>query len=185
MTDDALLADIIERTAGQSRADRGKAARTIALLAQAAPERIVPYSAAIADGLHRPEARTRRELLEAVTALVAVDARNCEKAIPGAEASLYDDTSGAARLAAFRFLARYGATTENRSERVWPLIDEALQCYHGDPEFRDMLTETIDFAQGHLSPTVRGELHDRMAFDAANTRGQLGRRAREIVALTE
>ena len=85
------------------------------------------------------------------------------------------------RLAAMRFLCKLGATTENRSERVWPLIDEAIQCYHGDLEFQDMLVSVIDFSAGKLAPSVKKELGARMAVDASNGKGPLKRRAQQII----
>lgn len=179
--DEALLKTVVEETAGESRARRQKASAVIALVAQEHPEALVLYAAALADGLHRPEAKTRWELLSALVEIVPVDARACEKALPGAEVCLYDEVSVTARTAAFRFIARYGATTETRSEKVWPLLDEAIQCYHGDPEFDDMLTETCGFASGNVSREVRSQLASRMAFDAANSRGLVGRRAKQIV----
>ena len=94
---------------------------------------------------------------------------------------MFDEESGPVRLAAMRFLCRLGATTENRSERVWPLIDEGIQCYHGDMEFQDMLVAVVDFSAGSLSSRVKGELAARMKFDAANGRGALKRRAAQIL----
>ena len=80
-----------------------------------------------------------------------------------------------------RFLCRLGATTEKRSEKVWSLIDEGIQCYHGDLEFQDMLIAVIDFSQGKLAPEVKAALADRMRFDATNGRGMLKKRAIQIV----
>ena len=80
-----------------------------------------------------------------------------------------------------RFLCALGATTENRSEKVWPLLDEAIQCYHGDLEFLDMLVAVIDLSSGKLAPQVKEELAARMKFDAENGKGQLGKRAAQIV----
>ena len=85
------------------------------------------------------------------------------------------------RLAAMRFLCKLGATTENRSERVWPLIDEAIQCYHGDLEFQDMLVSVIDFSAGKLAPSVKKELGARMAFDASNGQRAAQARAQQII----
>ena len=107
--------------------------------------------------------------------MVDHDSRTCDKAVPGAETALFDEESGPVRLAAMRFLCKLGATTENRSERVWPLIDEAIQCYHGDLEFQDMLVSVIDFSAGKLAPSVKKELGARMAFDASNGKGPLKR----------
>ena len=85
------------------------------------------------------------------------------------------------RLAALRFLCKIGATTENRSEKTWPLIDEAIQCYHGDLEFGDMLVAVVEYSQGKLSDSVKAALAERMAFDAANSKGSLQRRAQQIL----
>lgn len=79
-----------------------------------------------------------------------------------------------------RFLCTLGATTENRSEKVWPLIDEGIQCYHGDVEFNEMLVALVDFSAGKLSPSVKKEFAARMKFDADNGKGTLGKRAGQI-----
>ena len=128
-----------------------------------------------------PEAQTRWECLDALTYVVSFDSRPCDKAIPGAEAALFDEDSGPLRLAAMRFLCKLGATTEKRSEKVWPLIDEGIQCYHGDLEFQDMLLAVIDFSQGKLDGSVKSALADRMRFDAENGKGMLKRRANQII----
>ena len=87
-------------------------------------------------------------MLEALTIMVDFDSRTCAKALPEAESSLFDEESGPVRLGAMRFLCKYGATTAARSEKVWPLIDEGIQCYHGDLEFNDMLVALTDFSKG-------------------------------------
>ena len=142
---------------------------------------MIPLGAAVIDALNRPEAQTRWECLDILTTMVDHDSRTCDKAVPGAETALFDEESGPVRLAAMRFLCKLGATTENRSERVWPLIDEAIQCYHGDLEFQDMLVSVIDFSAGKLAPSVKKELGARMAFDASNGKGPLKRRAQQII----
>ena len=86
------------------------------------------------------------------------------------------------RLAAMRFVCRIGATTEARSERTWPLIDEAIQCYHGDLEFQDMLVAVTEYSTGSLSDGVKTDLAARMSFDAGNAKGVLKKRAAQIVA---
>jgi hypothetical protein len=80
-----------------------------------------------------------------------------------------------------RFLCKLGSTTENRSDKAWPLIDEAIQCYHGDLEFQEMLVAVIGFSEGKLSQNVRGELAARMKFDADNGHGALKNRAQQII----
>lgn len=172
---------LVEALSGSSRRERQNAAATLAVIAKEHPGLLSPHGNAIIDALNRPEAQTRWECLDILTSLVDTDSRTCDKAIPGAEMALFDEESGPVRLAAMRFLCKLGSTTENRSERVWPLIDEGIQCYHGDFEFQDMLVAVIDFASGKLAPQVKDELAARMAFDASNGKGTLKRRAQQII----
>lgn len=173
--------ELIDNLSGASRRDRQNSASVLALVAKEKPELLIEYSSAFVDALNRPEAQTRWECLDIVTSLIVVDSRTCEKAVPGAETALFDEDSGPVRLAAMRFVCRYGATTENRSEKLWPLIDEAIQCYHGDLEFNDMLNAVIEFSGGKLASSVKQELSDRMKFDAENSKGSLKRKAQQIL----
>lgn len=170
----------IETLSSDNRRERQKAASVIAAMAKENPPKMSEFISEILDALDRPEAQTRWEALDALTELVPVDSRNCEKAIVGAENALFDEDSGPLRLAAMRFLCRFGATTEARSEKVWGLIDEGIQCYHGDLEFQDMLVAVIDFSAGKLAPSVAEELAARMKFDAENGKGTLKKRATQI-----
>lgn len=163
-----------------SRRERQQAASVIAAMTKENPAKMSEFIGGILDALDCPEAQTRWEALDALTELVAVDSRNCEKAIVGAENALFDEDSGPLRLAAMRFLCKLGATTEARSEKVWSLIDEGIQCYHGDLEFQDMLVAVIDFSAGKLAPSVAEELAARMKFDAENGKGTLKKRATQI-----
>lgn len=175
------LEKLFENLEGSSRRTRQLSASVLAVIARENPELVVDRANAFVDALNRPEAQTRWECLDALTELVAVDSRACDKAIPGAETALFDEESGPARLAAMRFLCRLGSTTENRSEKVWPLIDEAIQCYHGDFEFQDMLVAVTGFSEGKLADAVKEALAGRMAFDASNGKGVLKRRAAQIL----
>lgn len=170
----------IETLSSDNRRERQKAASVIAAMAKENPAKMSEFTGGILDALDRPEAQTRWEVLDALTELVPVDSRNCEKAIVGAENALFDEDSGPLRLAAMRFLCKLGATTEARSEKVWGLIDEGIQCYHGDLEFQDMLVAVIDFSAGKLAPSVAEELAARMKFDAENGKGTLKKRATQI-----
>ena len=179
--DEAALTKLVEDLSGASRRTRQLAASALALVAKESPEKLIDHAGAFVDALNRPEAQTRWECLDVLTALVEHDSRVCDKAIGGAETALFDEESGPVRLAAMRFLCSLGATTENRSEKVWPLVDEAIQCYHGDLEFQDMLVAVVDFSSGKLALTVKKELAERMRFDAENGRGALKRRAAQII----
>ena len=184
-TASAFDADEVERIAhdlsGASRRTRQHAAARLCEIGREDPSALLPAGSDLIDALNRPEARTRWECLDALTLLVDLDSRLCDKALAGAEASLFDEESGPVRLAAMRFLCKLGATTENRSEKTWPLIDEAIQCYHGDLEFQDMLAALAEYSLGKLSPSVKESLAARMAFDAKSGKGSLKRRAAAII----
>lgn len=179
--DEEYLKELVEDLEGSSRRARQHAASVLSALARIQPECLDPYIGDLIDALNRPEAQTRWECLEALSYMVDIDSRACDRALNGAEAALFDEDNGLLRLAAMRFLCRLGATTEKRSEKVWPLIDEGIQCYHGDSEFQEMLIAIIDFASGKLGDEVQGELVDRMKFDAENGRGALKSRASQII----
>ncbi len=179
--DESKIEKLFENLEGASRRMRQTSASVIAVISREKPQLLTDHISALVDALNRPEAQTRWECLDALTELVALDSRACDKAIVGAETALFDEESGPARLAAMRFLCRLGATTENRSEKVWPLIDEAIQCYHGDLEFQDMLIAVTWFSEGKLASGVKEALAERMSFDATSGKGVLKKRAALIV----
>ncbi len=181
LSDDLALEELKTNLSCASRRTRQYSATALCRIVKADPARGASCIAALVDAVNRPEAQTRWECLEALSMLVSVDSRGCDKALAGAEAALFDEGNGLVRLAAMRFLCTLGSTTENRSERTWPLIDEAIQCYHGDPEFQDMLLAVTDFSTGKLSASVKTALAERMSFDATNSKGALKRRAALIV----
>lgn len=176
-----VVPSIVEVLSGDKRRLRQYAAAIVAGVAAESPELLVDHIRAICDALHRPEAQTRWECLDALCALVPFDAKACKAGLSGAEESLYDENSSITRLAAMKFLCAYGATSKACSRAVWPHIDEGIQCYHGDYEFDDMLDAVILFSEGAIDPAVKKALGERMAFDAANGRGALKRRAQQIV----
>jgi hypothetical protein len=69
----------------------------------------------------------------------------------------------------------------HRSDRVWPLIDEAIRCYHGDAEYPAMLTGVIVLVTGGASDDVKFAAAERMLFDSENGKGLLKRRSTSIV----
>lgn len=181
MSNDAKLTELIEMLSGSSRRARQNAAAALAIVSKESPEKLLAYNSDFVDALNRPEAQTRWECLDILTQFVDLESRSCDKAVPGAESALFDEESGPVRLAAMRFLCKLAGTTENRSEKLWSLIDEGIQCWHGDLEFQDMLIAVIDFSTGKLAPSVKEELGARMKFDAENGKGALKRRAQQIV----
>ena len=176
-----LLREVVDALAGEDRRSRQVAASVVHEVAQNEPTLLKDFAPQLADALHRPESQTRWEVLGTFEDLVPVDARLVDKALAGAETALHDEESGVVRLAAFRLLTAYGATTAFRSERVWPLIDDAIRCYHGDPEFPAMLSGVYRMVSTGAADQVRQAAADRMAFDAENAKGLLKRRAGRIV----
>lgn len=172
-----LVADL----SGSSRRARQDAAAVFAQIAKVDPEILVPYIDDFIDALKRPEVQTRWESLEVLTTLVPLASKSCDKALADAETALFDEENGFVRLAALRFLCKLGATTAMRSEKVWPLLDEAIQCYHGDYEYQDMLIALIGFSEGKIAPSVKEGLKERMAFDAEKSKGALKRRSQQII----
>lgn len=181
LSDTAELEKLVDQLAGGKRVDRQHAAAAINIVASTDPNIVAPYVDKFVDALCKPEAQTRWEALDILTLLVDIDARGCSRALPEAEVALFDEGSGPVRLAALRFFCKYGSTTQSRSDKVWPLIDEAIQCFHGDLEFNDMLVAITDFAGGKLSDEVKVALADRMSFDATNGKGSLQRKAQQIL----
>ena len=166
---------------GASRRRRQEVAHTLALVARSRPETLLPHVDALVDALFRPEAQTRWEVLDALAELVPDHAKEIGAAFEGAETALFDELSATLRLSAFHLLCAWGATERGRSKKVWPIIDEAIQCYHGDLEYRDMLGYLHEFAQGKIAGDVAEELAGRLQFDAENGKGSyLKARSREI-----
>lgn len=159
---------LVEKLADSSRRRRQDAAHRLAIVGREDAESLAPYLDDLIDALFRPEAQTRWEVLTALTELAPAHADACDAAFDGAEASLFDEGSATVRLAAFIFLAALGSTSPERSDRMWPLLDEAIQCYHGDPEYHDMLVSLIGLAKGDISDATREALAARVAFDAEN-----------------
>lgn len=173
--------EFVADLSGSSRRARQDAAAVFAQIAKVDPEILVPYIDDFIDALKRPEVQTRWESLEVLTTLVPLASKSCDKALADAETALFDEENGFVRLAALRFLCKLGATTAMRSEKVWPLLDEAIQCYHGDYEYQDMLIALIGFSEGKIAPSVKEGLKERMAFDAEKSKGALKRRSQQII----
>ena len=175
------LKELVGELGGANRRRRQDAAHEIARLAKSDVDQLFDYAGDIIDGLDRPEAQTRWELLDALSEMARVDPGCVEEAFGGAEASLFDEDSSIARLAAFRFLTSYGATSGKRSDQVWKILEEAIQCYHGDPEYRDMLGCLLEMAKGTISDQTAQVMRSRVDFDARHGRGYIKAFSAEIV----
>ena len=179
--DDTQVSGLIEELSGASRRRRQEVAHQLALSAKAHPQIMLPHVDALVDALYRPEAQTRWEVLDALSAVADVDADAVAEAYDGAEASLFDDGSATVRLAAFVFLCRLGASSPERSDQVWQLLDEAIQCYHGDAEYRDMLVALLGLARGDASEATKQALAARVRFDAESGSGYIKTFSAEIL----
>lgn len=163
--------ELVELLHSSRRSTRQEASHELAAMARQDAATMVEVAPALVQALELPEAQTRWECLDALSQIVQVSPQCALDAFEGAEDALFDEGSAAAHLSAFRFLSRYGALGEEESRRAWPLMREALQCYHGDPEYREMLICLLDFARGAIAPEVGEALVERMAFDAKSGRG--------------
>ncbi|MCH3967689.1 MAG: hypothetical protein PHR15_08620 [Atopobiaceae bacterium] len=176
------VAASVEELSGANRRHRQEASHTVALAAKADSSVLAPHIDDLVDALFRPEAQTRWEVLDALAVYAADGGEGAETAYDGAEASLFDEGSSRVRLSAFRFLAALGATSPERSDEVWPLLDEGIQCFHGDLEYRDMLVALLDFVRGSISPATRDALVERISFDATSGRGYIKTCSADIIA---
>ena len=178
-----VLGSLVATLSGRERKARQSSAHAISLIARQSPEKLAPHIDALVDAIDRPEAQTRWEILAALTSLAAVDPVCAAKAFEGAEESLYDEESGMLRYTAFRYFAKLAMAGPDWCRKVWPLLDEALQCYHGDPEFAGMLDAMVDLAQTDIDAQTRAALCDRMKFDAQAGKSPLAYRAQHIIEL--
>lgn len=172
---------LVQELGCPTRRIRQFAARVLHLLAERDPQRVVPCVPALIEALDRPEAQTRWEALDALAALATTCPEQLGDAFEGAETALFDEISSTLRYAAFRLLCVWGATSVERSREAWPILDEAIQCYHGDLEYRDMLGCLYEFGQGEIDAEVAEKLALRLKFDAENGKGSyLKARSSEI-----
>ena len=162
LTDEDIVDALAQEIAGSSRIRRQKAASTVALIADKDASVLLPFADDIASGLTKPEAQTRWEVLHALDQMGKAGQRYDEDVLVAAEDSLYDETNGFVREAAFHFFCGYGSASTDNSEEVWTQIDEAIQCYHGNPEFTDMLTQLVAFAEGNISLATSSALAQRI-----------------------
>lgn len=167
------------------RKTRQAAAHTLAEEAKRDPEIFVEHAAVLIKALKHPEAQTRWEVLNALAEIACIDATKVKGAYDEAEIALFDERSSSAHLAAFRYFVRFAASSKARSKSTWDLIDEAIQCYHGDITYREMLLCLVDFMHGKIDADIAQQLVDRVAFDAQSGHGYMKQYSCEILALGE
>ncbi len=177
-----LVGVLVEELGSSSRRHRQDVSRRIAEVAKADPELLAPHVGALVEALYKPEAQTRWQVLDALTTLAPTHAAEVAEGFDGAEASLFDDGSAMVRLAAFLFLCALGATSPELSDQAWPLLDEAIQCYHGDAEYHDMLVGLLGLARGDASDATKKALVGRVSFDSKNGSGYIRQLSADILA---
>ncbi len=170
-----LRDELVVKLTSNNRRERQDASHRLAALALESADVVSEVASELIDALELPEAQTRWECLDALSVVAKEYPDVVLGGFEGAEDALFDEGSAAVRLSAFRFLSRYGMNAPDRSRAAWALMSEAVQCYHGDPEYREMLICLLDFAQGDIDDSVRESLIDRMGFDAKNGRGVIRR----------
>ena len=117
--------------------------------------------------------------------MVPVDAKACKEAIEGAEEALFDEKTSLIRENAVRFLARYGASSGQRSKEVWPLIKEALQQFHGEIDYDKILNRINFFAAGKLDAAVKKDLRSTARDISKSVGGPTKARLERIILATQ
>ncbi|MDU5893069.1 MAG: hypothetical protein E6Z30_04475, partial [Atopobium minutum] len=130
------IEQLVDALSGSVRRERQEAAHTLATITRQDSSAMAKHVDALVKALRVPEAQTRWEVLDALSILCAENPDKVASAFAGAEDSLFDEASSTVRLSAFRMLTRVGSTSSARSKKAWPLLDEAIQCFHGDAEYR-------------------------------------------------
>lgn len=183
--DAAVLSALIDALSGPERRVRQFCAAAVREVSRQEPKLLVSRVNELVDALSRPEAQTRWEMFEVLAHVLGEDAGYAETALEAAELGLYDEASGTVRLSAFRFLSQVAIKRPDLAEDVWELLDDALQCYHGDPEFAGMLESLRWLLEHNQSSELRQRIADRMRFDAENASGFLLKEAKSLLELAE
>ena len=183
MKDGEVFDALFELLEGSSRSKRQRAATVIAIIGATDATRLDGYAPELAQAANMPEEQTRWDCLNALASMAQAGLETGNDALMAAEDNLFDDRSGIVREAALRYLCVYGATDPTASDEVWPSLDEAIQCHHGNAEFNDMLTWLVGFAGGNISAETSAALAERFAFDAEHASGTLRMRSQQIVEI--
>ncbi|TLM66513.1 MAG: hypothetical protein FDZ70_10450, partial [Actinobacteria bacterium] len=183
LKDKKLLKQLVAALSGEDRAQRSLAAEVLHDVACSEPRLLQPHGTEFIDALLRPEARTRWETLDVLTEMVAVDTRLVEKALSDAIECMHDEESSVVRTSACRMLAAWGATTETRAAKIWPLLAEASRAYHGDPEYGPMLAGVVTLVEGAAGDEVKWAAAELFENDVTDPDRGVARRAKRIAQL--
>lgn len=182
---DDVLREYIANLGCDSRHSRQISANVLHEIVLKDKDKIEPFIPEILDALNRPERQTRWECLDILSVFAETHTKECLSVLEQAETALFDETSGILRFSAFDFVCKVGACSPSSSKKMWPLIDEAVQCYHGNAEFYDMLNSLVQFSKGKLDKSVKEHLAELVRFDAENAKGSLQSKTCEIISNCE
>lgn len=166
---------------GRSRKERQIAAHAFAVASVSVPEKVAAYADVLVSAVGRPEAQTRWESLDALAHIAPYAPEAVAEAFTSAEDCLFEEESGLVRLNAFLYFVSLGMCGPEWSSKAWPLMDEAIQCMHGDEEYPEMLQALVEFVQVDIDPVVRQAIIDRLAFDAQSGKGEASMLARKVI----
>ena len=160
---------------------RVDAAKRLHVLVSDDPVSYKKYIPNFIKALDNFEAQTRWEVLECLMCLVKVDPKSCSEAIEGAQRAMFEELNHVLTLNAYKFLAMLGASSVSNSKKVWPFIKDAITLFDGDLDYDKILLHTCLFAGGNISAPIKKELAEIVRFDAENTEGVIGYRAKCVL----
>lgn len=178
-----VMSKLVTRLSDASKVERSRAAKLVHDAACIDATRLEPHVDHMVAALDNPEPQTRWEVLGALEELALVKPMLLDKAVEPTTHSLHDEDSSVVRLAAFRLLATYGASSIRRAEKTWPLLDEALRCYHGDSEYPGMLTALAVLVEGRAPAPIVAEAAALVEPDASHPKATIARGARRVFAI--
>ncbi len=177
-----VLVFLVDALSDAKRRVRQSAALVLRHLAYSEAQSLEPLIHELIDALYRPEAQTRWEILSLLSLLDIRSPEALDSSFEAALEALYDEESGLVRLAAFQYLLHLIKLKPDWLGKLWPYIDEAIQCYHGDNQFQEMLNSLSSaLAQGCFDKDHKELLVERLSFDAEQGRGAIKRMCKHLI----
>jgi hypothetical protein len=151
---------------------RSDAAASVRRTAVDLPASVLPYAGDVASALGCPERRTRWEALQALQALASHDARELVRLGEDVANTLYDSDSPAQRRLALAVLETLSRCSARAAALLWPLFDEALAFFRGEPEYPLVLASAVVFVEWGVECDVEALL-DLATADALDRRARV------------
>jgi hypothetical protein len=178
-----VMSKLVTRLSDDSKVTRAKTAKLVHDASCIDATRLEPHIDQLVGALEYHESQTRWETLGALEEIALVKPMWLDKAVVPATHCLHDEDSSVVRLAAFRVLAFYGASSKRRAEKVWPLLDEALRCYHGDSEYPGMLNALAVMVEGKAPDDVQEEAALLVEPDCSHPKAGIARGAKRVFSI--